>query len=71
MNYINKNRELILFFLLYGTLFLLGLNIHDLLKNGINEEKNVFIQLSGLIATSLLSLGLFWELYLTKRGNKT
>ena len=70
MDFVKKNKRLILFLLLYGALFLLGLNIYDVLKNGIIEEENVFIQLSGLIATSLLSLGLFWELYLAKKVKK-
>lgn len=71
MEFVKKNRRLILFLMLYGALFLLGLNIHDVLKNGISENENTFIQLSGLIATALLSLGLFWELYIAKKKNET
>lgn len=67
MELVKKNRRLILFLLLYGALFLLGLNINDILGNGISKDKITFIQLSGVIATSLLSLGLFWELYIVKR----
>ncbi len=68
MDFVKKNRRLILFLMLYGALFLLGLNIHDILKSGISEDQNIFIQLSGLIANALLALGLFWELYIAKKN---
>ncbi|WP_262711128.1 hypothetical protein [Flavicella sediminum] len=34
---------------------------------GINPEKPIYIELSGLIGNSFLALGCFWELYVTKK----
>ncbi|MCK5440850.1 MAG: hypothetical protein KAJ23_03055 [Maribacter sp.] len=68
MDFFKKNRRIILFIILYATLLLLGFNIHSLLENGLNSDKSIFVGLSGLIAKSLLALGIFWELYLAKKA---
>ena len=70
MGFIKKYRRLLLFLILYATLFLLGFNIHDVLKNGLDSEVNVLIQLSGILSKSLLSLAIFWYLYIVKIDQK-
>lgn len=66
-NFIEKNKRKILFIIFYSGLFLLGLEIFNLMDSGIDHSKNTYIQISGLIAYSLLTIGCFLELYIFKK----
>lgn len=66
MNFIKKNRRTILTIILFFALFIIGQKIYELLKYGLDHTINIYIQLSGLISSSLLALGCYWELYIGK-----
>ncbi|MEC3907555.1 hypothetical protein VOI54_11040 [Tamlana sp. 2201CG12-4] len=68
MTFIKKQRKLILILILLGALVLLGLDIRDLLNNGISDKKITTAQLSELFVIVLLIFGLFWELYAVKNN---
>ena len=51
---------------MYLGLLIVGFNIHDLISKGISPEENLFLQLSALISSILLSLGCFYEIYFGK-----
>jgi len=70
MNFIKKNRRIFLTIILYCSLFLLGQRLFELLNYGLDNNRNIYIQLSGLISFLLLALGCFWELYFTKSRKK-
>lgn len=67
---IKKNRRKVLMIILFFALFFAGQEIYQLLEKGIDEERNVIIQLSGLLSFIFISLGSFWELFIGK-GKKT
>jgi hypothetical protein len=51
---------------MYIALFAIGNWIYILLDKGLNPEKNLILQFSGLVSSSLLAIGCFWELYFAK-----
>lgn len=67
MDYIKKYRRVILIVILYFGLFMLGIQIHKILNDGLVPNRNLYIQLSPLISFSFLVLGCFWELYFAKK----
>ena len=67
-NFIERNKRKILFIIFYSGLFLLGLEIYNLIDSGLDQSKNTYIQISGLIAYSLLTIGCFLELYIFKKN---
>ncbi|TDO96138.1 hypothetical protein EV145_112112 [Flavobacterium sp. 245] len=67
MDFVKKNRRTILIVILYFGLLMLGMQIYKILNDGINPQKNLYIQLSSLISFSFLVLGCFWELYFAKK----
>lgn len=67
-NFIERNKRKILFIIFYSGLFLLGLEIYNLIDSGLDQSKNTYIQISGLIAYLLLTIGCFLELYIFKKN---
>jgi hypothetical protein len=60
----DKLRKVVFFVVLYGSLFLAGLRIEELLRLGLKEDVNVMLQLAGLIGNALAAAGAFYMLYI-------
>ena len=71
MNFLKKNRRVILICILYASLFMIGQELYQILNNGFDPTQHIYIELSGIIGNSFLAMGCFWELYFAKAGKKT